>query len=185
MKLIVGLGNPGKSYALTRHNMGFMFVDDFASREGLTFSLDKAKKCELLQTTINNEKVIIIKPLTYMNLSGEAVLIVKQFYKIEDENILVIYDDLDLDPGVIRIRKNGSSGGHKGIQSIIDLLGTKEIKRIRIGIGSAPHNNTVDYVISKMPKEALDKANEAIYQADSIIKDYITLSFEQLMSRYN
>ena len=119
MKLIVGLGNPGKQYKDTRHNVGFMFVDNVINKLSLKFSLDKALKCEILQTNINGEKVIFIKPMTYMNLSGDSVYLVANYYKINYEDILVIYDDLDLETGKIRIRPNGSSGGHKGIQSII------------------------------------------------------------------
>ena len=159
MKLIVGLGNPGKQYKDTRHNVGFMFVDNVINKLSLKFSLDKALKCEILQTNINGEKVIFIKPMTYMNLSGDSVYLVANYYKINYEDILVIYDDLDLETGKIRIRPNGSSGGHKGIQSIINNLGTNNIKRVRIGIDKVSSDKTIDYVIgnfSKQDKEIID-----------------------------
>lgn len=185
MKLIVGLGNPGKEYKDTRHNTGFMFVDKVASKLNLEFKLDKAKKCEIAMADIANEKVIFIKPQTYMNLSGEAVVIVKNFYKINSEDILVIYDDLDLGTGKIRIRPNGSSGGHKGIQSIMTLLGTQDIKRVRIGIDKVSSNKTVDYVIGNFTKEERELMDIAFENGLDIVTDFIKLPFEQVMSRYN
>lgn len=185
MKLIVGLGNPGKEYKNTRHNTGFMFVDKAVEKLNEEFKLDKAKKCEILLTEIAQEKVIIIKPQTYMNLSGEAVILVKNFYKIKDEDILVIYDDLDLATGKIRIRPNGSSGGHKGIQSIMTLLGTQNIKRVRIGIDKVASNKTIDYVIGNFTKEERILMDIAFENSLDIITDFIKLPFEQVMSRYN
>ena len=120
MKLIVGLGNPGKNYHNTRHNIGFMFLDEIANRENLKFKLDTKLKCELTELKINNEKVILIKPQTYMNLSGQSVYAVCKYYNINLEDILVIQDDLDLELGKLRFRAKGTSGGHKGIQNIID-----------------------------------------------------------------
>ena len=185
MKLIVGLGNPGKAYKDTRHNVGFMFVDNIASKLQLSFSLDKAKKCEIAQTTYLGEKVIFIKPQTYMNLSGDSVVVVKNYYKIELEDILVIYDDLDLETGKIRIRPNGSSGGHKGIQSIINNLGTQNIKRVRIGIDKVSSDKTVDYVIGNFSKDEKEIIGISLEKGVDILTDFIKLPFEQVMSRYN
>ena len=185
MKLIVGLGNPGKEYQNTRHNTGFMFVDNLASKLDIKFSLDKAKKCEIAQTNIGGEKVIIIKPQTYMNLSGDSVIIVKQFYKIDTDDILVIHDDLDLDTGRIRIRPNGSSAGHKGIQSIINNLGTQNFKRVRIGINKVSRDKTVDYVIGNFNKEEKELMGISFEKSLDIVTDFIKLPFEQVMSRYN
>ena len=185
MKLIVGLGNPGKQYKDTRHNVGFMFVDNIVNKLNLKFKLDKALKCEILQTTIGMEKVIFIKPMTYMNLSGDSVYLVKNFYKIETEDILVIYDDLDLETGKIRIRPNGSSGGHKGIQSIINNLGTKDIKRVRIGIDKVSSDKTIDYVIGNFSKKDREIIDISLEKAVDIVQDFIALPFEQVMSRYN
>lgn len=184
MKLIVGLGNPGKEYKDTRHNVGFMFVDNFVNKLNLKFSLDKSLKCEIVQTMINNEKVIIIKPMTYMNLSGESVYLVTKYYKIDTKDILVIYDDMDLETGKIRIRANGSSGGHNGIKNIINILGTQDIKRVRIGIDKA-NNNTIDYVIGNFSKKEREIIDVTVYKSDDIIYDFISLPFEQVMSRYN
>ena len=185
MKLIVGLGNPGKQYKDTRHNVGFMFVDNIVNKLGLKFSLDKALKCEILQTNINGEKVIFIKPMTYMNLSGDSVYLVANYYKIAIEDILVIYDDLDLETGKIRIRPNGSSGGHKGIQSIINNLGTKDIKRVRIGIDKVSSDKTIDYVIGNFSKQDREIIDISIEKAIDILNDFLKLPFEQVMSRYN
>lgn len=185
MKLIVGLGNPGKQYKDTRHNVGFMFVDNIVNKLGLKFSLDKALKCEILQTNINGEKVIFIKPMTFMNLSGDSVYLVANYYKIAIEDILVIYDDLDLETGKIRIRPNGSSGGHKGIQSIINNLGTKDIKRVRIGIDKVSSDKTIDYVIGNFSKQDREIIDISIEKAIDILNDFLKLPFEQVMSRYN
>lgn len=185
MKLIVGLGNPGKQYKDTRHNVGFMFVDNVINKLSLKFSLDKALKCEILQTNINGEKVIFIKPMTYMNLSGDSVYLVANYYKINYEDILVIYDDLDLETGKIRIRPNGSSGGHKGIQSIINNLGTNNIKRVRIGIDKVSSDKTIDYVIGNFSKQDKEIIDISIEKGIDIVYDFISLPFEQVMSRYN
>ncbi|HHU55744.1 MAG TPA: aminoacyl-tRNA hydrolase, partial [Acholeplasmataceae bacterium] len=134
MKLVVGLGNPGRRYNNTRHNTGFMFVDKVSDAFKVKFKLDKAKRSKICEFNIDGEKIILIKPQTYMNNSGEAVLACRNFYKIPIENILVIYDDLDLDVAQMKIKPAGSSGGHKGMQSIIDYLKTTDIKRVRIGI---------------------------------------------------
>ncbi len=185
MKLIVGLGNPGKQYKDTRHNVGFMFIDNIVNKLGLKFNLDKALKCEILQTNILGEKVIFIKPMTYMNLSGDSVYLVANYYKIAIEDILVIYDDLDLETGKIRIRPNGSSGGHKGIQSIINNLGTKDIKRVRIGIDKVSSDKTIDYVIGNFSKQDREVIDISIEKSIDILEDFIRLPFEQVMSRYN
>lgn len=185
MKLIVGLGNPGKAYKDTRHNVGFMFMDNVAKKMGIDFSLDKQKKCEIAQVSIKGEKIILIKPQTYMNLSGDSVVIVKNYFKIETEDILVIYDDLDLETGKIRIRPNGSSGGHKGIQSIINVLGTPNIKRVRIGIDKVSSDKTVDYVIGNFSKKDREIIDISLEKGIDILNDFISLPFEQVMSRYN
>ena len=135
MKLIVGLGNPGRRYQYTRHNLGFMFVDEIARAFNLKFSKDRNLKSLITSFHLADERIIIIKPQTYMNLSGNAVRIVADYYRIDYEDIIVVYDDLDLPEGKIRIRKSGTSGGHKGMANIIEMLRTDSIKRIRIGIG--------------------------------------------------
>ena len=183
MKLIVGLGNPGKQYQNTRHNVGFMFVDNIVSKLKGKFTLDRSKRTEIYDTIINGEKVIFIKPQTFMNLSGEAVRLVANFFKIEVEDILVIYDDLDLDLGRIKIRPTGSSGGHKGMQSIIDNFNTLDIKRVRIGIAKA--NNVIDYVLGNFSKDEKITIDLSIEKGYDILMDFISKSMEELMSIYN
>lgn len=185
MKLIVGLGNPGLLYKKTRHNVGFMFVDQLIKDFKLKFSYHKNLKCEIVQFLMGNEKIIVIKPQTYMNLSGESVLLVSNFYKIDLEDILVIYDDLDLPVGKIRIRKSGSSGGHKGMANIIQVFDSNQINRIRIGIDYNNNIETVDYVLGKFSKLEQEKINDTIYQAKEIINSYLTQSFDDFMQRYN
>lgn len=183
MKLIVGLGNPGKEYQQTRHNVGFMFVDSVVKKLNGKFTLDRSKKVEIYETFINNEKVIFIKPQTFMNLSGDAVSIVKNFYKLNNEDILVIYDDLDLAVGRIKIRPTGSSGGHRGMQSIINALNSSDIKRVRIGI--ARDNNVIDYVLGTFSKEDKITIDLSLEKGYDIILDFLSKSMEELMSKYN
>ena len=185
MKLIVGLGNPGRAYKDTRHNTGFIFLDRFAKDNKLKFKLDVKLKSEICDTTINGEKIILIKPQTYMNLSGEAVKLVCRYYNIDTNDILVVHDDLDLEMGVIRFRSHGSSGGHKGLQNIMDLMETQEIKRLKVGIDKVESKFTVDYVLSKFSKEEMSTLDIFLDKFDNMIKDFCELSFENLMSRYN
>lgn len=184
MKLIVGLGNPGKKYQKTRHNIGFMFVDEVVKSYKLKFKLDKEKQVEIAETNINGEKIFFIKPQTFMNLSGKAVSAVSKFYKIDIADILVIYDDLDLDFARIKIKANGSSGGHNGMQSIIDSLGTSDIHRIRIGI-SKPSYDAIDYVLGKFPKQEQKEIDVVMAHAPDIIGTYFQGDFNALMNKYN
>ena len=147
MKLIVGLGNPGKKYEHTRHNMGFDVVDLFG--ELAQIDIDKESFKGLVgRGKVFDEDIFLLKPQTYMNLSGESVREIVNYFKISVEDIIVVFDDMALEPGKIRLRLSGSSGGHKGMQNIIDNLGTQDIKRIRVGIGE-PQYDTIDYVLSK------------------------------------
>ena len=183
MKLIVGLGNPGKKYEHTRHNMGFDVLDLFSDLASI--DIDKESFKGLLgRGKLFNEDVILLKPQTYMNLSGESVQEVVHYFKISLEDIIVIYDDMDILPGKIRLRPNGSSGGHKGIQSIIDNLGTDNIKRIRVGIGK-PTYDTIDYVLSKPSKEEKEEIEEAIKEAAEALKIALKENFDIAMSRFN
>lgn len=183
MKLIVGLGNPGKKYEGTRHNMGFMAIDLFSDMTGI--DIDKEVFSGLLgRGKFLDEDVLLFKPTTFMNLSGTAVSQVVHYFKIDINDIIVVFDDMALTPGNIRLRLNGSSGGHKGIQNIIDQLGTKEIKRIRIGIGE-PTYDTVDFVLSKPGKEEAPLIEEAIDNAANALKEAIRSGFDRAMNRYN
>lgn len=180
MKLIVGLGNPGKEYELTRHNIGFIVLDHFFDGE----KFKEKKNALILEKNINNEKVIFLKPLTYMNNSGEAVRYFANFYKIKNEDILVIHDDVDFEIGTYKIKKSGSSAGHNGIKSIIEHLNTTEFNRLRIGI-SSPDKNMIDFVLGKFSKEEREKLNVILNTTNNIIEDFISLDIEKLMSKYN
>lgn len=175
MKIIVGLGNVGKEYEGTRHNVGFMFVDYFVSKslkEELNYK--KRDNYYYLETKINDDKIVIIKPTTFMNLSGEAISKAKKWYKIEDEDIVVVYDDVDLDLGNIRYREIGSAGTHNGMKNILSILKTEELKRLRIGIENRDNKNIplMDYVLGKFSKEELNKLYEVTFKevADKLIE---------------
>ena len=183
MKLIVGLGSPGKKYEGTRHNMGFMAVDLFSDISQI--DIDKEVFSGLLgRGKVFDDDVLLFKPTTYMNLSGTAVSQVVHYFKIEKEDIIAVYDDMAIAPGSIRLRLNGSSGGHKGMQNIIDQLGTSDIKRIRIGIGE-PTYDTVDFVLSKPLKEEKELIDGAIENAANAIKEALKSGFDRAMNRFN
>jgi PTH1 family peptidyl-tRNA hydrolase len=148
LKVIVGLGNPGKKYEMTKHNVGFWAVDQLSEKWGIPFQKEKWNS-EIAEGIVNGEKVYLLKPLTYMNLSGEAVGAAIRFLKIPLENLLVIYDDMDIPLGQLRLRQKGSSGGHNGIKSLIHHLGTEQFNRIKIGIDRPPARmSVVDYVLA-------------------------------------
>ena len=183
MKLIVGLGNPGKEYANTRHNCGFRVLDAFADAAGV--DIDKEDFHGIYgRFKFNGEDIILFKPLTMMNLSGNAVQEIVHYFKIDINDILVIFDDMAIEPGVLRLRPDGSSGGQKGMQNIIDNLGTSYIKRIRVGIGE-PQFNSIDWVLGKPAGEDKIKIDEAIERATKAIREYLVHNFENAMSKYN
>ena len=184
MKLIVGLGNIGKEYENTRHNMGFMLVDRYLEYRNITDKFKEKFNAMYVETTINNEKVIFIKPTTYMNNSGIAVRAFVDFYKLSSEDILVISDDLDLDLGKFRLRRNGSSGGHNGLKSIISHLGTDDFKRLRIGI-SNDKDDVINYVLSKFSKKELNEIDTMFDTLVDVLDDYFVMDFTSLMSKYN
>ena len=183
MKLIVGLGNPGKKYEHTRHNMGFDVVDLFSELAQIDIDKDVFKGL-VGRGKVFDEDVYLLKPQTFMNLSGESVREIVSYFKIPKEDIIVIYDDLDLEPGKIRLRLSGSSGGHRGIQNIIEQLGTENIKRIRIGIGK-PTYDTIDYVLGKPLKEEQVLIDEAIKKAVDALKEILKNNFDSAMNKYN
>lgn len=185
MKMIVGLGNPGRKYKKTRHNLGFMFVDSLVKDLKERFTLHKDFKAEIAEFIYNKEKIIVIKPQTFMNLSGEAVYLAKQYYDISLEDIIIVYDDLDLPEGKIRIRETGSSGGHKGLKSIIHYLKTEDIKRIRIGIGNNYQSDSSDYVLSKPKGDGAIAIDLALDKAKEMVDYLLTHSFEEFMGQYN
>lgn len=183
MKLIVGLGNPGKEYENTRHNAGFKFIDKYASSKNI--KIDK-EKFGGLYTEIkeNNEKIILLKPQRYINISGEVIKKFMDFYKIDINDLLIICDDLDTPLGQIKLKYKGSSGGHNGLKNIELNLKSNEYKRIKIGI-SKDSGDRIDYVIGKMPKNELNTLENVVKNAPEIIDDYLCMSFDNLMNKYN
>lgn len=169
MYLIVGLGNPEKRYLNTWHNVGFMCLDRLAKKLNVTFDRSECR-CVTAHARLNGEKVILAKPLTYMNLSGEAVQELVHKYKVEKGNLVVTYDDVDLPLGSVRIRKTGSAGTHNGMKNIVQMLSTTDFARVRVGIGKETPMDLIDYVLSQVTEEdhetldsALDTAADALY----------------------
>lgn len=185
MKLIAGLGNPTKEYDGTRHNIGFMAIDALAEEYGIRVDTLK-HKAMTGSGYIGGQKVILAKPVTYMNLSGEAVRAISDYYKIPAEDILIIFDDTTLDVGRMRIRKKGSAGGHNGIKSIIAHLGTTEFPRVKIGIGAKREGQDLaDYVLSRFPKEDKEALKEVLEDTKNAVELIVQDDIEEAMNRYN
>ena len=186
MKLVVGLGNPGGEYRKTRHNAGFIFLNSFLSKEGLSLDKKKFKGEYIDYVTSNGDKVILLEPQTFMNLSGDCLIDFVRYFKIDIKDILVIYDDLDLSVGKLIIRSKGGSGGHNGIKSIISRLGSEEFKRIRIGIGKDTNIPVVDYVLGKFSDEDFEILNKQMDVVNKVIDDFINdVDFHVIESKYN
>lgn len=185
MYLIIGLGNPEEEYSNTRHNMGFNTINKIAKQYNI--EVNKTKFEGLSESgIIEGEKAILIKPQTYMNLSGKCVKQFSDFYKIEKEKILVIYDDMDIMPGEIKIRKKGSAGGHNGMKSIIQSIGTEEFPRIRIGIGRPEHSgDEINYVIGAIPKEEIPKLEEGTEKAKEAVIEILKNGINSAMNKFN
>ena len=185
MKLIVGLGNPTKEYENTRHNIGFMAVDAIGQAYGITVNTLKHKAL-IGKGMIEAEKVILAKPVTYMNLSGEAVREISDYYKIPAEDVIIIYDDTTLDVGFMRIRKKGSAGGHNGMKSIIAHLGTEDFPRVKIGIGEKhPGQDLADYVLSRFPKEDKEALAKVLDDTKKAIALMVWDDIGEAMNLYN
>lgn len=185
MYLIAGLGNPEKEYANTRHNMGFNVINKIAEKYKINVTQNKFEGL-FWMGTIEDKKVILLKPQTYMNESGKSIIQFKNFYKIEDENVLVIYDDIDLEPTKIRIRKKGSPGSHNGMKSVTENLGTENFPRLRVGIGSPDYkDDLINYVIGKIPKEEIDNLNEGVEKAKEAVIEFIKNGIDSAMNKFN
>lgn len=182
MKLVVGLGNPGKEYERTRHNIGYMFLDYITNNA--KFSINKKFDAMEYETTICNERIIFIKPLTFMNLSGETVSKYANFYKVASEDILIVQDDLDMNLGKYKLLFNRGDGGHNGIKNIILNLGNKQFLRLKIGISKA-NGDTRDYVLGKLSKEEYDKILLVFKKLKEFIIDYVTINRDLLIGKYN
>lgn len=185
MYLIVGLGNPGLEYRDTRHNAGFMVIERWASELGVVLKEDKWARCGIVQFD-EDKKVILQCPLTFMNLSGEAVRIYKEYYRIPYENLMVIHDDLDLQVGRLKIARDGGSGGHKGVLSIIEALGSKDFPRLRIGIGRPKYGESIEeYVLSPFYKEEMEIIERVISLAVEGCKLFIAKGIDYAMNKIN
>ena len=184
MKLIVGLGNPTKEYEKTRHNTGFMVLDAFSKELNVSISNTKFKG-EYVKLKYKGEDVLLLKPMTYMNNSGESVIQIMNFFKIKEDDLLVIYDDLDMPTGKLRLRENGSAGGHNGIKSIIAHIGTQNFKRIRVGIDRHPRIPVVDYVLGRFSKDEQPHIEEGINNAVKAVMMYLDKGFNAAMNEFN
>jgi aminoacyl-tRNA hydrolase len=185
MYIIVGLGNPGKKYEHTRHNAGFDVLDILA--EEYDIKIDKIKHKALIgEGRIGSEKVVLVKPQTYMNLSGESVQSVFQFYKVDMDHLIVVYDDIDLDIGKLRIRKKGSAGSHNGMKSIIKCLGSQDFPRIRVGVSKPePNRDLADFVLSRVPKDQSDDMRSGLEKAVKTVEEIIRTDIDMAMNKYN
>lgn len=184
MKLVVGLGNPGKEYENTRHNVGFNIIDLYLNKKGLSLDKDKFNG-KYTKTIINEDEVIFLEPQTYMNLSGECIKKIIDYFKIDISDILIIQDDLDMELGKIKLKENSSSGGHNGIKNIEDMLKTNDIKRLKVGISKNKLIDTKDYVLGKFSKEDKEILNETYKTCLDIIDDFFIMNFDLLMGKYN
>ncbi len=184
MYVIAGLGNPGKRYAQTRHNMGFITVDQLAEKHDI--KVDKLKfKALVGEGRIAGQKVLLVKPQTYMNLSGESLREVMHFYKLEPEQLIVIYDDIDLEAGALRIRKFGSAGTHNGMRSVVYQLQSDRFPRIRIGIGGSGERQLADFVTGGFSKEEVPVLEEAVTKAVGALECILGDGIDKAMNQYN
>ena len=184
MYLIAGLGNIGRKYENTRHNTGFMAVDEIAKRNDIKISRTKFRAA-YGKGKIAGEDVILIKPETYMNASGEAVWPFMDFFKIEPENIVIIYDDVELPLGTLRIRKSGGAGTHNGMKSVIESVGTTGFPRFRLGVGSPEHGDLINYVLSDFSKEEKESMEELIDRTCKAVYTMLDKDIDMAMNRYN
>ncbi len=192
MKLIIGLGNPGREYARSRHNAGFLTLDAFAKKLCLMWSTDAKRNAQSAKGKIDGTSILLVKPTTFMNLSGDAVKALVSYYKIKPVDILIVHDDMDFEPGKMAFKFGGGHSGHKGLSSVIERLGTEAIARLRIGIGrSRPERtkraevsikqSTEDWVLGKMTKET----TVAVNRATEAIADWVTQGLTKAMNKWN
>ena len=185
MKIIAGLGNPGREYAMTKHNVGFLMIDTLADHLGATEWRDKFDAL-IAKTRIGTEPVLLVKPQTYMNDSGRAIAPIMHFYKLPAEDLIVAHDDMDIPAGTIRIRKKGSSGGHNGIKSLIAHLGSENFPRVRLGVGRPlPGWSVVNHVLAPFPQEDKTAVDEAIKYLIPAVECIVNDSVDMAMNKYN
>ena len=187
VKVIVGLGNPGDKYKATKHNIGFMALDNIAEKEGATFTRDNTFLADIASFHKNGEKIYLVKPVTFMNDSGKSVGPLLAYYGLSEAELLVIYDDLDLEVGKLRLRQKGSAGGHNGIKSLISHLGSQNFKRLKIGIGRPKNGmSVVNHVLSKFDSDDEPEVLSALDTSEQIVEDYLDNNdFVAAMNKYN
>lgn len=185
MKLVAGLGNIGEKYSFTRHNAGFMVVDRMAIVNNVAFKEDKKLRCLIGKYKYNGEDIVLIKPTTLMNLSGDAVQLVMNYYKIPVNDILIVFDDLSLELGKMRFRPNGSDGGHNGIKSVIKCVGTQDIPRLKIGIGPQPPVPAEQFVLQNFYKSQLEALKPVLKSCDAAIEYYFDNGMQKAQNLYN
>lgn len=184
MFMIIGLGNPGKLYENTRHNVGFWVIDKMA--EKLNIKVDKKQGKALVQTAFwDGKKILLVKPQTYMNLSGQAVMELLNYYQDQIENLIVIHDDLDLPPGQLRFKSGGGTGGHNGLKSIIQYLNSQDFDRLKIGIGHPQYSDVKDYVLTGFSKEEKTEVEREVERAVEGIKVWLNEGIERAMNGFN
>lgn len=184
--LVAGLGNPGMQYEHTRHNAGFRAADCLAEKHSTVFNRHKFDSV-FAETEISGKRVIILKPQTFMNLSGKAISRISAFYRIPADHIIIMFDDISLDTGTVRIRRKGSAGGHNGMKDIMEALGTQEIPRIKIGVGERPdrESDLKDWVLGKIPSECEKDFEDALYRAAAAAEDIIVYGVDHAMNQYS
>ncbi|MDD3237016.1 MAG: aminoacyl-tRNA hydrolase [Candidatus Gastranaerophilales bacterium] len=186
MKLIVGLGNPGDKYTNTRHNTGFIYINELANKWDCGFKFESKFKAEIAKTEKFGESILLAKPQTYMNLSGEAVRALLNFYKIDTEDIFIVYDDIAMPAGALRFRATGSDGGHNGIKSIIQNTGTQKFDRLKIGIGPQPTGMpSENFVLGKFTKDQIEPLTKAINSAMDATEEYLINGLNSAQCKYN
>lgn len=183
MWVIAGLGNPGRKYSRTRHNIGFMAVDEIAQRNGIEFT--ERKEYSIGRGSIEGHNVVLIEPLLYMNRSGPVVNAILKKFAVQSDNLIIIHDDLDMETGKLRIRKTGSSGGHKGVESIIRNIGAKDFIRVKIGIGREPGVLVEDYVLSRFTRPEISAIKEAIEKTADAVHAIISDGVDKAMNTFN
>ena len=185
MKLIVGLGNPGKKYYNTRHNIGFEFIDFYLNNSSIPENWKNLFDGKYIEFSVNNEKIIFLKPQTFMNLSGDCVGRFFKYFKLDINDILVISDDLDLNLGNFKLKDKGSSGGHNGLKSIEKALGSSHYKRLKIGISKSNNKDIIDYVLGKLSNDELSIIKNEFIILKSVLDDFFNMDFSLLMNKYN
>lgn len=184
IRLVAGLGNPGREYQQTRHNIGFLVVHELAGALNAPRP-QRAHRAEIVDVAVNGRKVILARPQTYMNLSGLSVLAIMRFHRIGPEELLVIHDDLDLSFGRIRLRPGGGAGGHNGVRSLIDALGTQQLARVRVGIGRPEHGDPMRYVLGRWTREEMESLGAVLSDAVDATRYTLEFGLRQAMNEFN